>query len=224
MEGSLVAYKVFTNGSTLNASEINDNLMNQSVMVFSNATARSAALTAPVEGMLTWLQDTNKYENYNGSAWVGLGSGILQIVSVTKSDTFSTTSLSLVDITGFSASITPSSASSKVLILASLNIGSTGGGPITGVTLLRGSTSIGQGDAAGSRTRGVIAPRVDNDFNILSNHVNFLDSPATTSSTTYKFQMQTSSGTSYLNRTSNDADASYSLRTASTITLMEVAG
>ena len=72
MEGSLVAYKVFTNGSVLNASEINDNLMNQSVMVFSNATARSAALTSPVEGMLTWLEDLNRYENYNGSAWVEL--------------------------------------------------------------------------------------------------------------------------------------------------------
>jgi hypothetical protein len=73
MEGSLVAYKVFTNGSVLNASEINDNLMNQSVMVFSNSTARAAALTAPVEGMLTWLQDTDKYEYYSGAgAWVEL--------------------------------------------------------------------------------------------------------------------------------------------------------
>ena len=44
--------------------------MNQSVMVFTNAAARAAALTSPVEGMLTWLQDTNQYENYNGSAWV----------------------------------------------------------------------------------------------------------------------------------------------------------
>jgi hypothetical protein len=70
MEGSLVAYKVFTNGSTLQASEINDNLMRQSVMVFSNAAARTAAITVPLEGMLTWLEDVNRYESYNGSAWV----------------------------------------------------------------------------------------------------------------------------------------------------------
>jgi hypothetical protein len=70
MEGSLVAYKVFTNGSVLQASEINDNLMRQSVMVFTNAAARSAAITLPLEGMLTWLEDLNRYENYNGSAWV----------------------------------------------------------------------------------------------------------------------------------------------------------
>jgi hypothetical protein len=69
MEGSLVAYKVFTNGSVLNASEINENLMNQSVMVFSNATARSAALTSPTEGMLTWLEDSNRYESYSGTVW-----------------------------------------------------------------------------------------------------------------------------------------------------------
>jgi hypothetical protein len=57
----------------LNASEINDNLMNQSVMVFSNSTTRAAALTAPVEGMLTWLEDVNRYEYRNGSgAWVSL--------------------------------------------------------------------------------------------------------------------------------------------------------
>jgi len=72
MEGSLVAYKVFTNGSVLQASEINDNLMRQSVMVFSNAAARSAALTVPLEGMITWLEDVNAHEYYNGSAWVAL--------------------------------------------------------------------------------------------------------------------------------------------------------
>jgi hypothetical protein len=78
MEGSLVAYKVFTNGSTLQASEINDNLMRQSVMVFSNAAARTAAITTPLEGMLTWLEDVNRFENYNGSAWVSpFGSTLL---------------------------------------------------------------------------------------------------------------------------------------------------
>lgn len=65
-----MAYKVFTNGSVLNASEINDNLMNQAVMVFSNSAARTAAITSPVEGMLTWLEDLNRYESYNGSSWV----------------------------------------------------------------------------------------------------------------------------------------------------------
>jgi hypothetical protein len=70
MEGSVMAYKVFTNGSVLNASEINLNLMNQMVMVFSNSTARSAALTSPTAGMLTYLVDTNSFQYFNGTSFV----------------------------------------------------------------------------------------------------------------------------------------------------------
>jgi hypothetical protein len=83
MEGSLVAYKVFTNGSVLQASEINDNLMRQSVMVFSNAAARTAAITSPIEGMLTWLEDVNRYEFYNGTAWVSNNTGLIQLATQT---------------------------------------------------------------------------------------------------------------------------------------------
>ena len=70
MEGSLVAYKVFSNGSVLNASEINDNLMNQSVAVFSNAAARTAAISSPVEGQMTYLEDVDRYDSYIGSSWL----------------------------------------------------------------------------------------------------------------------------------------------------------
>jgi hypothetical protein len=69
MEGSLVAYKVFTNGSVLNASEVNDNLMNQAVITFSNSAARTSAITSPVEGMVTYLADTDNFWFWNGSAW-----------------------------------------------------------------------------------------------------------------------------------------------------------
>jgi hypothetical protein len=89
MEGSLVAYKVFTNGSTLQASEVNENLMQQSVATFSNAAARTAAITSPVEGQLTYLLDTDRYESYNGTAWVsaaiGMSSGLVHIQGFTAS-------------------------------------------------------------------------------------------------------------------------------------------
>jgi hypothetical protein len=65
-----MAYKVFTNGSVLNASEINENLMSQATAVFSNAAARTAAITSPVEGQMTYLEDTNQYASWNGSSWV----------------------------------------------------------------------------------------------------------------------------------------------------------
>jgi hypothetical protein len=70
MEGSLVAYKVFTNGSVLNGSEINDNLMNQAVITFTNSTARASAITSPLEGQITYLEDVDRYESYSGTAWV----------------------------------------------------------------------------------------------------------------------------------------------------------
>jgi hypothetical protein len=68
-----MAFKVFSNGSTLPASDLNDYLMRQSVMVFSNSTARASAITTPNEGMLSWLEDVNRFQYYSGTAWVDLG-------------------------------------------------------------------------------------------------------------------------------------------------------
>jgi hypothetical protein len=92
MEGSLVAYKVFTNGSVLNASEMNEYLMNQSVITFSNSTARSSAITSPVEGMVTYLEDTQTLEIYNGTSWqpfYGIGYQYVESLYLTSSTTFS---------------------------------------------------------------------------------------------------------------------------------------
>jgi hypothetical protein len=98
MEGSLVAYKVFTNGSVLNASEINDNLMNQSVIVFSNAAARTAAITSPIEGMITYLEDTEAYESYSsGAAWVPLITPSTSGLTLLASQTFTSATSVTVD-------------------------------------------------------------------------------------------------------------------------------
>jgi hypothetical protein len=124
MEGSLVAYKVFTNGSVLNASEINDNLMNQAIIVFSNSTARSAAISSPIEGMITYLQDTAAYESYDGTAWVPFGAGAEPGLNFIRKTNFSAvSSVSLNDI--FSADYenyrvimtTPSSSTNNQLKL-----------------------------------------------------------------------------------------------------------
>jgi len=67
-----MARKTFLNGYPLPASDINTYLMDQSVMTFASATARTSAIATPNEGMLTWLEDVNKYQYYNGSAWADL--------------------------------------------------------------------------------------------------------------------------------------------------------
>jgi hypothetical protein len=67
-----MAYKTFANGFPLPASDLNNFLMNQSVIVFADAAARTTAIPSPVTGMLTYLEDTNAYESWNGSAFVGI--------------------------------------------------------------------------------------------------------------------------------------------------------
>lgn len=68
-----MAYKVFANGYPLQASELNNYLMNQSVIVFASSSERSSTLTSPTEGMITYLSDTNALEYYTGSAWAAVG-------------------------------------------------------------------------------------------------------------------------------------------------------
>lgn len=82
-----MAYKVFTNGSPLPASDLNTYLMNQSVMVFANSTARSAALTSPTEGMTTYLEDTNKVEVWTGAAWTDINDNSNAILKSTVTAT-----------------------------------------------------------------------------------------------------------------------------------------
>ena len=65
--------KTFNAGDVLTASDVNTFLMNQAVMTFADSAARSSAIGTAVEGMLTYLEDTNAYESWDGAAWVGLG-------------------------------------------------------------------------------------------------------------------------------------------------------
>ena len=76
---------------------------------------------------------------------------ILQVVQTVKLDTFSTSSTSDVDVTGFSVSITPSSSSNKVLVMVNLALSSQSVF-VYGI-LKRGSTQIGEADAASNRLR-----------------------------------------------------------------------
>jgi hypothetical protein len=225
-----VPRKIFVAGEILTAADVNTNLMDQAVMVFDDSAARGSAIPTPSEGMVTYLSDVNALEVYTGAAFVPAASGatlgagsILQVVSTTKADTFSTTSTTFTDVTGLTATITPRSTSSKIMIFATLTGDGTLGGTILHSRLVRGATAISIGDADGIRTR--------NSSSLFSNAntpesagITFLDSPATTSSITYGVQVRVDSSTGYVNRTSSDSDAASTSRPVSSITLMEVAG
>lgn len=192
--------------------------------------------TAPTgyEGQL-WLDDTDgsMYVYYTdpgggSSQWIGAVSrsgGILQVVSTTKTDTFSTSSTSFTDVTGLSASITPRSTSSKILVLAQVATGHSTTGNNLYITIADASNNnLCNADSPGSRTPTFHGEIASNTASLNGASVMFLHEPSTTSSFTYKARTLVSGGTGYVNRVSADADNYAIPRSVSTITLMEVAG
>jgi hypothetical protein len=181
--------------------------------------------------MMIYETDTNLVRIWNGSAWKTLAysdytsGSVLQTVSTTKTDSFSGTlnAGSELEITGLNVSITPSSSSNKVLVYCQLVKYFWGN-----VVLKRDSTAIGIGDAAGSRSRVTATTGGGSNASIPnSTGIMFLDSPATTSSVTYKVFLQstnTDNVTVYVNRSETDTDNTYFGRYISTITAMEIAG
>lgn len=142
------------------------------------------------------------------------------VQTVAKTDTFTTTSTSYTDLTGMSVSITPLSTASRILIFAAIN-GTTSGGTVgMGFKVLRGATDVLLGDAASARTRAQAALQ----GTVLANATLVaIDSPATTSATTYKIQcILGSAGTGYINRDGTDNDNAARVRSASTLTVMEI--
>jgi hypothetical protein len=151
---------------------------------------------------------------------------VLQVVSSTKTDTASTNSQTYVD-TGLSVAITPTSSSSKILILISINVSHSDFGVKRMYFRVSGGNSfanyVGGSGASGHTDSFAVCHRAGDVYSMVTASGTYLDSPATTSSTTYKLQwsVETTASTAYLNRpATEDANGS---RTASTITVMEIA-
>lgn len=150
----------------------------------------------------------------------GGGGKVLQVVSATKTDTFTSTSGTYTDITGLSVSITPSATSSKIMVF--VNLTGNGSPAVNGsfYQLVRGSTAIAIGDTAAGKTSASGTMYLNDAGQQTSTSFSHLDSPATTSATTYKVQGLIPSGTFYINRSSGDGGST--ARTVSTITVMEI--
>jgi len=150
----------------------------------------------------------------NGTNPQAAPSKVLQVIQTTLNTVFSTTSSTAVD-TGITASITPLFSTSKILVMMSIPYQFSGGSDNGGTFLIvRNSTTIWNGQSA------TLYAYNSNGANIYNSGVaalQYLDSPATTSSTTYKLQIYTrqSPGVSTVQVASNNAPA--------TITIMEIA-
>lgn len=153
---------------------------------------------------------------------------VIQVIQTTKTDAFSTTSQqpTFVDVTGLSVNITPTSASSRILILCSFQLSSNIATVYANARLMRDSTAIFIGDANGSNARSSAATGLSQTFSAAGSSIAFVDSPATTSTITYKIQMAKGEGggTVFMNRSGDDDTGTNRARTPASIIVMEIAG
>ena len=160
----------------------------------------------------------------------GSSGGVIQVVHVNTSSHTYSNSTSYTDITGVTATITPTRSDSKILIQCSLAIGKEDNHSMMGRIVRNGSAIAGSGGVAesghGNQEDGVwwLVRTSTHSANPLM--VNYLDSPSSTSALTYKAQGKTTSA-SYpfaINRTVSSNDNEYATPAFSMITLMEISG
>mgnify|MGYP000615949232 CR=1 FL=1 len=154
----------------------------------------------------------------------GGGGGVVQVqMGVTA--TQSTTTSGSFDATALSASITPKFNTSKIFVMVTLGFVSSDGGISVGFRLLRGSTLIGNASdtTLQSGFTNIYVGGHSDDKYLQSVAFNFLDSPATTSTVTYKLQVSSWVGRDfYLNRSQQDSGAAWTHGASSSMTAMEV--
>ena len=152
---------------------------------------------------------------------------VIQVVQAFKTDTAVHASSSYTDISGLVVTITPSSATNKILVM--FNVQATCNTNTVQLRITRNGTEVGIADAASSRVRttvGAYWPTTDANHQSFPFSACFLDSPSTISELTYKIQVKSQDGVNvFINRSANDADNSdWGMRSTSNITLMEIAG
>ena len=146
---------------------------------------------------------------------------VTNVVQAIKTDKDTVTSTSFVDVSGLSVSITPTATTSKILVIVNAH-----GGHDTANYMLwnvvRDSTAIGQPTVAHSYPatfNSYTGDNVSSGTAIMNSGMTLLDSPSTTSATTYKVQVRTTGGTATVNGRPSNTNGI----TVSTITVMEIA-
>ena len=222
----------FLSGAVLTAEQQNFSAAT-GVPVFATTVTRDAAFGGAnkvlAEGQTCYLEDSNVVQYYDGAAWATVGpaaaSAVLQVLSTAKLDTYSASG-AFATVTGLTVTITPSSASNKILILATVT--GCGGGAVQAgykVQFAGGNSGTFIGATAGLRERVATTNSASSTVETPGNvSIMYLDSPATTSAITYSVQAKgmATGDTVFINRGGTDADSATQSRQASSITVMEI--
>ena len=155
---------------------------------------------------------------------------VAQVIQVVKTSKQSVQSQTMVDITGFELTITPSSASSKILLITTITACCHASG-VFNLWRQIGSNSYAQldtfkGDADGNRLRATMHMGQTQTANTAERSMTVLDSPNTTDAVKYKWQIGTPYHANYVivvNSSEDDSNNNYYSRTISTMTAQEVA-
>ena len=153
---------------------------------------------------------------------------VVQVVTTTKTDVFTTSSLTYTTVTGLTATITPKSTNSKILVMAQIAVG--GRASQTGpgfFKVTRGGTDFYIGNTDGSRTRAVFGGYAFAELAhmLWSQSIIAEDSPGSTAALTYRVETMVNNSfwASHVNRSGDDANSGTVARGASSITVMEIA-
>jgi hypothetical protein len=155
----------------------------------------------------------------------GNGQTVIQVASSVYKTYTTTTSTTLVD-TGLSVTITPQSTTSSFLIMATVTAGTSGTAYDVAFQFVRNSTNIGTGTASTQNNYSFVSA-IGAGGHVTSFPMTFLDSPATTSSITYKLQWRVQSGTTATLNASTSVSVgtdTYQSGYISTITVFEISG
>lgn len=163
----------------------------------------------------------------DGTWATGVAGNIIQVVQGTLTSTATTTSNTFVD-SGLTVTITPTSTTSRILLLVNLSVGQAATG-IPRFIIVRTNASgayVYIGDAASSRVSGSGGDDSVSVVNVGSVNMMYVDSPASAVSNEYKIQFCTTAaaGAIYLNRSSTDTNTADFIRTPSSIIAMEIKG
>jgi hypothetical protein len=240
----VAGYRDFQTGEVLTAANVNDFLMEQSVMTFADDAARTTALTDVLrEGLLTYNLDTNALERYDGSAWVKVpdeadvdaAGGLVAVKHAlfTGTQTASLAAGANVAVTSLSITHTLADAANKLIISAYIGAAANNAGwGNTGLAVADDGTLINIGDSVGTRARVtvggpiVMAGGTERDLMVAMPAATFVYEPGDTSEHTYTVRainMTGSTQTVYINRNQRDpGDRIFDPRATSGLVIQEI--